>query len=652
MKNLVWLLLILGFSASAQGVYPHQFTELTSLTDSNWETYSQKSGLPRRISPANLSAYFLKGVRAYRSGDILYFSRRDSVSSVDLSLYKQTLSVAQNGSGQTTISITSGNTITLPAASVGDIEVSAPLQGIGTTGSPITVTDLGIATGKIADNAVTFEKIQTIPTQTLLGRYSAGTGAVQSITLGSGLSLSVGGVLSASGGGGGSGITTLTGDVTATGTGSVAATISNDAVTSIKIASQTIDSLDIKNRSITLPKYARSPVTFNGSITGVVFKGSMGQAVPSFDSILTYLPSTAITDGMSTGFFKSATDRGLQFYSGTTEFLDYHGKGSSSLAIRRLTVGSDIVLFDMTVPTATNPALNFGVSVSGAGQGLLMDKFGTKNSGAKYEVPNTTTKTTTYQVTGRYSVEAILNADPTTTINLPEIVTGTPGANQVGVGYTLHLSIDRAVAVTINRGGAADVFYIDGIAGTSTAITTTATVFYSRTFRAIDANKWEVSTAAGGGGSGSVLAYTVTIASGNSGSGLVVVATGSGVTASFASNKLTVTIPGSVTLLSADWRLVSADVQASADAGGVTNWVQVEFQGTGGNTGISDLRVPIVQKTSIPTSGALSVTNAASLDIDNNPAATVVGVGSTNITLRVGGIASGSQGYHLKFTNL
>jgi len=65
--------------------------------------------------------------------------------------------------------------------------------------------------------------------------------------------------------GGGSGITALTGDVTASGTGSVAATIANNSVTSAKIASQTLDSTDLKNRGTTLLKLAQSGAT-NGQV--------------------------------------------------------------------------------------------------------------------------------------------------------------------------------------------------------------------------------------------------------------------------------------------------------------------------------------------------------------------------------------------------
>ena len=594
-----------------------------------------------------MSAYFLKGVRAYVSGDVLYFSRRDSISSVSLAAYKQTLSVAVNGGGQTTVSISNGNTITLPAATVGDIEVEAPIEGTGSSSDPLGITDLGIATGKIADNAITYGKIQQVTSGRLLGRYSAGSGTAQEITLGSGLSLSIGGELSASGGGGG--ITALTGDVTAAGSGSVVATIAPDAVTSVKVAPQTLDSMDFKNRSITLPKYARSPVTSNGSITGVVFKGSMSQAVPSFDSVLTYLASTAITDGTSVGFWKTSTDRGLQYYSGTTEFLDYHGKNvGGSYGTRRLTVGSDFSLVNMAWTTAAGPSLNLGVGVSGQSQGIVIDKFGAKNGGAHYLTPSPTSKTLTYQVTGLYSNEAIATGDATTTINLPEIVSGVAGANQVTVGYVLDLSVDRAAVVAINRAGA-DVFYTDGASGTSTSIATTSGTFWSKTLRATDVNKWEVSTSGGGS---AVSEYNVSVSGANSGSNLRIKATSTGVTASYASNKITVVIPGGTKVFSADWRLVSADIQASADAAGTTNWVLAEFQGTGGNTSVDDLRVPNIQKTSIPTSGALSVTNSGSVDIDNNPAISIVGAASGNIIIRVGGLSAGGQGYHLKFTEL
>lgn len=57
------------------------------------------------------------------------------------------------------------------------------------------IKDLSVTTDKIAGSAVTFAKMQNIPTKTLIGRYMAGDGKPQSITLGGNLTLSATGVL-------------------------------------------------------------------------------------------------------------------------------------------------------------------------------------------------------------------------------------------------------------------------------------------------------------------------------------------------------------------------------------------------------------------------------------------------------------------------
>jgi hypothetical protein len=81
------------------------------------------------------------------------------------------------------------------------ITLSGDVTGSGATSITTTIAANAVTTAKIANTAVTFAKIQNINTNRLLGRSSAGSGSVEEISIGSGLSLS-GGTLSATGGGG------------------------------------------------------------------------------------------------------------------------------------------------------------------------------------------------------------------------------------------------------------------------------------------------------------------------------------------------------------------------------------------------------------------------------------------------------------------
>lgn len=115
----------------------------------------------------------------------------------------------------------------------------------------------------LLDSSVTLAKIQNITTARLLGRYTAATGVVQQISLGSGLTLSGAGVLSVT-----AGTATLAdgdyGDILASGTGT-ALTIDNDVVTFAKM--QNIETNTLIGRStagtgdpesITCTAFARS----------------------------------------------------------------------------------------------------------------------------------------------------------------------------------------------------------------------------------------------------------------------------------------------------------------------------------------------------------------------------------------------------------
>ncbi len=78
-----------------------------------------------------------------------------------------------------------------------------------------------------------------------------------------------------------------------------------------------------------------------------------------------------------------------------------------------------------------------------------------------------------------------------TTVNLPEIVTSNPGANQVLVGTELDITINNASSVTIARRGS-DVIWRDGDASSGTSLVTTGGTFFTKKIRAVAPLTWAV----------------------------------------------------------------------------------------------------------------------------------------------------------------
>jgi hypothetical protein len=70
--------------------------------------------------------------------------------------------------------------------------VTPAAGGITALTGEVTATGPGSATATIANSAVTFAKMQNINNLTILGRSSAGTGVIESLTMGTGLSISGG----------------------------------------------------------------------------------------------------------------------------------------------------------------------------------------------------------------------------------------------------------------------------------------------------------------------------------------------------------------------------------------------------------------------------------------------------------------------------
>lgn len=153
------------------------------------------------------------------------------------------------------------------------------------------VTSVADGATTISANAVTFPKFQQISTATLLGRSTAGTGNVEAITLGAGLTLSSG-VLSST-----------IGTVTSVGITGTDFTIGSSPITT----SGTI-SLAIANNVVTNAKLAQAPAnTLKGNNTGVT-ANEADLTVAQVKTLLAYT-ATDVTNS-PTGNIASTTVQG------------------------------------------------------------------------------------------------------------------------------------------------------------------------------------------------------------------------------------------------------------------------------------------------------------------------------------------------------
>ena len=213
--------------------------------------------------------------------------------------------------------LTGNQTITL----IGDI------TGSGATSIVTTIATNAVTTAKIANTAVTFAKIQNINTNRLLGRSSAGSGSVEEISIGSGLSLS-GGTLSASGGGG-SAVWKIQG-------GSTDATTNTDNIyhnARVRIGDSTVSSFQLSvvgqayissgaiiNNSVYYSAYASDAVAtelLGITISNLIKVGAPKSGSKSFDIYLPNYTSSRAADTMSAGdSFLFAASSGVMYKQG------------------------------------------------------------------------------------------------------------------------------------------------------------------------------------------------------------------------------------------------------------------------------------------------------------------------------------------------
>lgn len=117
----------------------------------------------------------------------------------------RTLSYNSIGAVPTARTISTTSPMTGGGALTGNLTISMP-QANGSTNGWMSAATFNTFMAKVDQGNVTSSGLQMTSAR-LLGRWSAGTGALQEITLGANLSLSGAGVLSATGGGGGGGTT-------------------------------------------------------------------------------------------------------------------------------------------------------------------------------------------------------------------------------------------------------------------------------------------------------------------------------------------------------------------------------------------------------------------------------------------------------------
>jgi hypothetical protein len=363
-----------------------------------------------------------------------------------------------------TVNITDGNVTAAKLASGSVTLAKLSLSSGELSGSLITASSIpsgsyvsgSIPTAAIADNAVTFAKIQQVASGVLLGRASAGSGNVEEITLtaagrallddadasaqrttlGLGTLATQNGSFSGTSTGTNTGDQTITlsGDVTGTGTAGFSTTISNDAVTTIKILDGAVTTAKIIDSGVTAAKLAdNSAAVVAGSTptgdgdfigqqwlntnTGVEYtwtgsawrrQSGLATTVISGDTVYTY--ATSYPDEFSASIVPSLnTQVATRFFAGPAS-----GNADAAPTFRAITADD--------LPKATTAAL--GVAQAGTGLVTVSGIFNHANSvasGVYYKV--------TVDEQGHISAgETSLVADDIPSLPASKITTGTFGS--------------------------------------------------------------------------------------------------------------------------------------------------------------------------------------------------------------------------------
>jgi hypothetical protein len=345
---------------------------------------SNTTGDPADIVAANA------GEVLQRSGTTLIFDFVNTVSIRDaaVTLAKMDNLATDRIIGRDTVGtgVPESLTVTggLEFTGTGGIQRSA-LSGdvTATAGSnSTTIANNAVTTVKIADDQVTFAKMQNIATDRLLGRDTAASGDPEELTVGGGVEFT---------GTGGIQRSALTGDVTAT-AGSNSTTIANNAVTDAKIrdsaalsvigraSNTTGDPADIvaANASEVLQRSVSNTLIFGPVDTGSLRDGSV--TLDKMDSITT--DSLLGRDTVGTGTPEViSVGGGIEFTgAGGIRRSALTGDVTATAGSNSTTIANNAVTYaKMQDVTAASRVLGKGTSGAGdpeelsLGSGLAMD---------------------------------------------------------------------------------------------------------------------------------------------------------------------------------------------------------------------------------------------------------------------------------------
>jgi hypothetical protein len=170
-KLLTVVFTVLSISLSGQWVRPNQFTELTTVTDSTFEVYSQRFGLPRKASLTTIKKFMDQSLTI--SGDSVCITKATGTTCVKLP------SQALNQTSQSWANSVVSQSYSIPADTVAkyDYLFVQYETNIAPSGSTITLPSPSAATsGKIIDVLVYLGPSATIQSATLSGSFATISG--------------------------------------------------------------------------------------------------------------------------------------------------------------------------------------------------------------------------------------------------------------------------------------------------------------------------------------------------------------------------------------------------------------------------------------------------------------------------------------------